>query len=147
MPVSRHRHGSETRTRKPDPAPTAQRHTVMTLDELRRTIANPALDFPAKTTIAGVWWFQQLLRRVGDQWQGNKASRKDKRTAAMLLCVAMDGDHGKNDELSPIIADALRPYCPAPTFTEGWEQAKRLLPGAVRTMTAKALTMPGKPAA
>jgi hypothetical protein len=146
MPVSKHRRGSEIRTRKSDPAPNALRHTVMTLDELRRTIANPALDFPAKTTIAGVWWFQQLLRRVGDRWQGHKASRRDKRTAAMLLCVAMDGEHGKNDDLAPIISSMLRQYCPAATFTEGWEQAKRLSPGTVRTLTAKTLTVPGKPA-
>jgi hypothetical protein len=147
MPVSKHRRRNATRSRKPDPAPNPQRQVVMTLDELRRAVANPALDFPAKTTLAGVWWFQQLLEKVGDHWQGIKASRKDKRTAAMLLCVAMDGEHGKNDDLAPAIADLLRPYCPAATFTEGWEQAKQLSPGTVRTLTAKVLSTPGKPAA
>jgi hypothetical protein len=119
----------------------------MTVDELRRTIANPALDFPAKAVVAGIWWFQQLLRRVGDRWQGNKASRKDRRTAALLLCVAMDGEHGENDDLSPKLAEMLRPYCPAPTFAEAWEQAKRLPAGTVRQKAARILIPPGKPAA
>lgn len=146
MPVSKHRRGSEIRARKPDPSPNALRQNVMTVEELRRALANPALDFPARGVIAGVWWFQQLLWRVGDHWQGDKASRKDKRTAAMMLCVAMDGENGQNDNLSPVIAELLRPYCPAPTFTEGWEQAKRLPPGTVRALTAKVLSIPGKPA-
>jgi hypothetical protein len=144
MPVSKHRRGSHTRTRKP-PAPAAVPQNVMTIAELRREITSPDLDFPARTTRAGVWWFQQLLARVGDHWQANKASRKDRQTAAMLLCVAMDGEHGANDDLAPVLAEMLRPYRPAASFTESWEQAKQLSPGTVRTVTAKVLTIPGRP--
>ena len=64
----------------------------------------------------------------------------------MLLCVAMDGEHGQNDDLSPVLADMLRPYCPAGTFVEAWEQAKHLSPGTVRAMAAKILNPPGVPA-
>lgn len=134
MPVSKHRRRSKPGSAGPDVAP-----DVMTIDELRRTIASPALDFPAKVVVAGLWWFEQLLRRVGDHWQSGKASRQDKRTAAVLLCVAMDGEHGQNDDLSPVLADMLRPYCPAPSFVDAWEQVKRLSPGTVRTMAAKIL--------
>jgi hypothetical protein len=141
MPVSKHRRGSAIRSRKPDPSPASQ---VMPLEELRRLIATPGTHLTAKIELAGIWWFQQLLARVGDRWQGNKASRKDKRTAAMLLCVAMDGEHGKNDDLAPVLADLLRPYCPGASFTEAWEQAKRLSPGTVRALTAKALHTPGR---
>jgi hypothetical protein len=116
----------------------------MTLEELRRLIAATGADFTAKIEVAGVWWFQQLLARVGDRWQGNKASRKDRRTASMLLCVAMDGDHGKNDNLAPLLADLLRSYCPGASFTEAWEQAKQLPPGTVRALTAKVLHTPGR---
>ena len=139
MPVSKHRRGSVIRTRKPAPPPPPN---VMTLEELRRLVGNPAIDLTGKIELAGVWWFQQLLAKVGDRWQSNKASRKDKRTAAMLLCVAMDGEHGKNDDLAPILADLLRPYRPVNSFTEAWEQAKHLLPGTVRAETAKIVGSP-----
>jgi hypothetical protein len=142
MPVSKHRRRGKPSSGRPDVTP-----DVMTMDELRRTIANPALDFPAKVVVAGLWWFEQLLRRVGDRWQSVKASRKDKRTAAVLLCVAMDGEHGQNDDLSPVLADVLRPYCPAPCFVDAWEQAKQMPPGTVRTMAAKILNPLGTPAA
>jgi hypothetical protein len=140
MPVSKHRRGSAIRSRKPDPPPAP----APTLEELRRRISNQSIDLTAKIELAGIWWFQQLLARVGDRWQGNKASRKDKRTAAMLLCVAMDGEHGKNDDLAPVLADLLRPYCPGASFTEAWEQAKQVSPGTVRALTAKALHTPGR---
>jgi hypothetical protein len=146
MPVSKHRRRSKTRTRKPDPSPEASRETSLTIEELRRAVANPALDFPAKTIVAGVWWFQQLLWKVGDNWRSSKASRKDKKTAAMLLCVAMDGEQGKNDDLSPVIAEMLRPYCPGPSFVEAWEHAKQMSPGTLRTQVAGILSPPGKPA-
>jgi hypothetical protein len=147
MPVSKHRRRSEPRVRKPGLSPDPSRQNAMTIDDLRRAIASPALDFPDKAVVAGVWWFQQLLWRVGDRWQSNKASRKDKRTAAMLLCVAMDGEHGKNDDLSPILAEMLRPYCPTPSFVQAWEQAKQLSPGTVREKAVTILVPPGKPAA
>jgi hypothetical protein len=152
MPVSKHRRPGKTSRGKTsqgrsDQAPDGSRPAATTIGELRRTVANPALDFPAKIVVAGLWWFEQLLRRVGDQWQSVKASRKDKRTAAMLLCVAMDGEHGQNDDLSPVLADMLRPYCPTASFVDAWEQAKHLSPGTVRTMVAKILTQTGKPAA
>jgi hypothetical protein len=147
MPVSKHRRRNETRPRKPEPAPAVPRPEVRTIDDLRQAIADPALDFPAKAVVAGLWWFQQMLLRVGDRPETFKASRQDKRTAGLLLCVAMDGENGKNDDLSPLIADLLRPYCSAPTFAEGWEQAKRLPPGTVRTKAARALARSGKPAA
>jgi hypothetical protein len=147
MPVSKHRHRRKTGTRKPEPSSDASRPSIMTMDELREAIADPALDFPAKVTVAGVWWFQQLLLKVGDRWQGISASRRDKRSAALLLCVAMDGEHGANDDLSPAIAEMLRPYCDAPTFVEGWEHAKQVPPGTVRAMVAKSLSPSGKPPA
>ncbi|HBK09126.1 MAG TPA: hypothetical protein DDZ81_25255 [Acetobacteraceae bacterium] len=147
MPVSKHRRRSETRVRKPDPAPTAPRPNVTTADELRQAIANPALDFPAKVVVAGTWWFQQLLGKVGDTWQGDKTSRKDKKTAALLLCVAMDGEQGQNDDLSPMVAAMLRPYCPAPTFVDAWEKAKQMPPGTVRMRVAKFLDRSNRPAA
>jgi hypothetical protein len=147
MPVSKHRRRSKTRTRKPDPSQDASRQNVLTIDELRHAIANPSRDFTAKVVVAGVWWFHELLRKVGDHWEDTKASRKDKRTAALLLCVAMDGERGKDDDLSPVIAEMLRPYCPAPTFAEAWEQANQMSPGTVRAMAARMLSAPGKPAA
>jgi len=134
MPVSKHRRRSKIRTRQPDLRPDAPRQNITSIDELRKAIADPAPDFAEKAIVAGVWWFQQLLRKVGDQWQPSKASPKDKRTVAMLLCVAMDGEHGANDDLAPIIADMLRPYCATPTFVEAWEQAKQMAPGTVRMM-------------
>jgi hypothetical protein len=146
MPVSKHRRRSETRARKPTPPPADSPSPNMTIDELRRAVANPALDFAGKIVVAGVWWFQQLLLQVGDHWQGHKASRKDKKGVAALLCVAMDGEHGPNDTLAPLIADMLRPYCPAPTFVDGLEHAKQMSPGTVRATAAKILSRPGKPA-
>src|ERR1700758_898864 len=107
MPVSKHRRRSKTRTRKPDPSPDASRQNVLTIDELRHAIANPNRDFTAKVVVAGVWWFHELLRKVGDRWHDAKASRKDKMTAALLLCVAMDGERGEDDDLSPVIAEML----------------------------------------
>ncbi|MDR3537179.1 MAG: hypothetical protein P4L71_11830 [Acetobacteraceae bacterium] len=140
MPVSRRPRRSEMRTRQPDPPPGASQPNLTTIDELRQTIADPALDFPAKVAVAGVWWFQQLLWRAGERWESAKASRKDRRQAALLLCLAMDGEHGQNDDLAPTIAGMMRPYCPATTFVEGWEQATRVSPGTVRTMAAKILS-------
>lgn len=142
MPVSKHRRRSKARTKKPEPSLDVSRQNGMTIEELRQAIANPARDFRAKTIVAGVWWFQQLLRKVGDRWQGMKTSREDKRDAALLLCVAMDGQHGQNDDLSPAIAGMLRPYCPAPTFVEAWEQANQMPPGAVRETAARLLNQP-----
>jgi hypothetical protein len=147
MPVSKHRRGNKPRARKPEAAPVVSRPAIMTIDELRQAVANPARDFSAKLVVAGVWWFRQMLWRVGDRWQNLKASRKDKREAAMLLCVAMDGEHGANDDLAPRLAAMLRPYCPAATFTEAWEQANRMPPGSVRETAARILTPPGQPAA
>lgn len=147
MPVSKHRRRSKPGTRPPAQPRNASRQDVTTIDELRQAIGNPALDFPAKVVVAGVWWFQQLLRKVGDRRQNIKASRKDKRTAALLLCVAMDGEHGKNDDLSPVIAEMLRPYCPAPTFAAAWEQANQMLPGTVSAMVARILSSSNRPAA
>jgi hypothetical protein len=109
MPVSKHRRRSRIRTKKPDPSPDVPPQDGKTLEELRQAIANPARDFRAKAIVAGVWWFQQLLRKVGDRWQSMKNSREDKRNAALLLCVAMDGEHGQNDDLSPLIAEMLNP--------------------------------------
>ncbi len=144
MPVSKHRRRNQTRPREPDPAANSWQRNIMTIDDIRREIANPALDFPAKTILAGAWWFEQLLRRIGDRWQGNKASRKDKRTTALLLCVAMDGEHGQNDDLAADIANMLRPYCPASSFVEGWERAKQLSPGTVRAKVAEFLASTSK---
>ncbi len=147
MPVSRHRRRSKPGTRKPDLSPDASRQSITTVDELRQAIANPALDFPAKAVVAGMWWYLQLLRKVGDRRQNIKASRKDQRRAALLLCVAMDGEHGENDDLSPVIAEMLRPYCPAPTFAEAWERANQMPPGTVLATAARILSASGKPAA
>jgi hypothetical protein len=147
MPVSKHRRRGKIRTSKPDLSPDASRQNVMTIDELRHAIANPARDFTDKVVVAGVWWFHELLRKVGDRWRSTKASGKDKRTAALLLCVAMDGEHGTDDDLSPVIAEMLRPYCPAPTFAEGWEQANQMSPGTVRAMAVRILSAPDKPGA
>jgi hypothetical protein len=109
------------------------------MDELRAAIADPALDFPGKVTVAGVWWFQQLLLKVGNRWQGSSASRRDKKSAALLLCVAMDGEHAANDDVAPAMAEMLRPFCAAPSFVEAWEQAKQVPPGTVRATLAKSL--------
>ena len=147
MPVSKHRRGSKTRTRKPEPSPEVSRPDGMTIEDLRQAVANPARDFRAKAIVAGVWWFQQLLRKVGDRWQGMKTSREDKRNAALLLCVAMDGEHGQNDDFAPVIAGMLRPYCLAPSFVEAWEHANRLLPGTAREAAARILNATGKSAA
>jgi hypothetical protein len=142
MPVSKHRRGNKLRIRKPEPSPGVPRANAMTVDELRQAIANPARDFRAKAIVAGVWWFRQLLRKVGDP--GMKTSREDKRNAALLLCVAMDGGHGENDDLSPLIAGMLRPYCAAPTFVEAWEQANQMPPGTARETAARILNPPGR---
>jgi hypothetical protein len=147
MPVSRHRRHGKTETRKPDHAPDPVRQTITTIDELRQAIASPALDFPTKAIVAGLWWFQQLLRKVGDRGQTTKPSLKDQKRTALLLCVAMDGEHGKNDDLSPVIAEMLRPWCPAPTFAQGWEQANQMPPGTVSAMAARILRPAGKPMA
>lgn len=146
MPVSKHRRRNETRDRKRDPAPVAVRRKPVTIDDVRCDIADPAIDFPSKIVLAGTWWFQQLLGKVGDHWQGEKASRKDQKTAALLLCVAMDGEHGQNDEISPVLANLLRPYCPAPSFTEAWEQAKQMQPGTARLRAARILDRPPRTA-
>jgi hypothetical protein len=133
MPVSKHR-------RRPRQAsgqqPATPRRAIATIDDLRLTLADPGLDFSAKVAMAGVWWFEQLLRRAGDPWSTIK-SGKDRMRAAMLLCVAMDGEHGKNDDLAPAIAAMLRPACPTPSFAAAWEQANRLLPGTVRAAAAR----------
>jgi hypothetical protein len=146
MPVSKHRRGTKVRVRKPEAAPVVARPASMTIEELRQAVGNPARDFPAKLVVAGAWWFQQMLRRIGDRGHNLKTSRKDKREAAMLLCVAMDGEHGANDDLAPLLAAMLRPYCLAATFTQAWEQANRMPPGSVRETAARILTPPGQPA-
>jgi hypothetical protein len=140
MPVSKRRSG------KPGQSPAPARQTITTIDELRQAIANPALDFSAKASLAGVWWFQQLLRKAGDRQQTTRPSWKDQRRAAVLLCVAMDGEQGENDDLAPVIAGMLRPWCPAPTFAEGWEQANQMPPGTVTAMAARILNPTAKPA-
>ncbi len=146
MPVSKHRRRSKTRLRQPTPAQPASVQVLRTIDEVRDAVADPALDFPAKATIAGVWWYQQMLLKVGDRPESFKVSRQDQRTAALLLCVAMDGENGKNDDLSPMLANILRPYCATSTFAEAWEQAKQLPAGSVRAKAARALGRSGQPA-
>jgi hypothetical protein len=94
-----------------------------------------------------VWWYRQLLRKIGDHRHSMKLSWKDKNRAALLLCIAMDGERGENDDLSPIIAEMIRPYCPAGTFAQAWEQANQLPPGAVAATAARILSPSGKPAA
>jgi len=146
MPVSKHRRRGKPGTRQPDQPPNASRQNITTIDELRAVIASPALDFPAKAIVAGMWWYQQLLRKVGDRRHSITPSWKDKKRTALLLCVAMDGERGENDDLSPVIADMVRPYCTARTFTEAWEQANRLPPGTVSATVARILNPSGKPA-
>jgi hypothetical protein len=87
-----------------------------------------------------------MLLKVGDRPESFKVSRQDQRTAALLLCVAMDGENGKNDDLSPMLANILRPYCATRTFAEAWEQAKQLPAGSVRAKAARALSRSGQPA-
>ncbi|HET6307357.1 MAG TPA: hypothetical protein VFG12_09245 [Rhodopila sp.] len=147
MPVSKHRRGSKARPKQPTQAPAEPRPPGMTLDELRQAIANPSRDFRAKAILAGVWWFQQLLRKVGDRWQGAKQTREDKRDAALLLCIAMDGEHGQNDDLAPLLANLLRPYCLAPGFVASWEQANNMAPGAAREAAVRILAQASPPAA
>jgi hypothetical protein len=144
MPVSKHRRRGKPGTSKPDQPPNPSRQDITTIDELRQAIANPALDFPVKAVVAGVWWFQQLLHKAGDRRQAARPSWKDRRRAALLLCVAMDGEHGKNDDLSPVIAEMLRPWCPAPTFAEAWEQTNRMPRGTVSATAARILSPVGK---
>ncbi len=140
MSVSRPPRRNEMRIQRPATPPGASQPNATTIEEVRLAIADPALDFPTKVAVAGVWWFQRLLQRAGERWESSKASRKDRRQAALLLCLAMDGEHGQNDDLAPMIATLLRPYCPAPTFVVGWEQATHVSPGTVRTMVAKILS-------
>jgi hypothetical protein len=139
MPVSKHRRHNKTRPRKPDASPMASGPEIQTLDDLRREVSSPALAFPDKISIASRWWCGQLSAKVGDHRRSDKMSRKDRQTAAMLLCVAMDGEQGQNDDLAPDLAVMLRPWCPAVTFTEAWEQAKQLPPGTVRMRAARFL--------
>ena len=146
MPVSKHRRGGKLRAHQPRTA-VVSRPAIMTIDELRDAVANPARDFSAKLIFAGMWWFQHMLQRIGDRWQNPKASREDKREAAMLLCVAMDGERGANDDLAPLLAEMLRPYCPAATFAAAWEQANQMPPGAVREAVGRILNASGQSAA
>jgi hypothetical protein len=138
MPVSKHRRRNKTPPRKPDTSSEATL-SITTIEDLRRQLANPSLGFTDKIGIASLWWYEQLLSKIGHHRQSGKASRKDKQTAAMLLCIAMDGEQGQNDALAPILASMLRPGCPAPTFVEAWEQSKHLPPGTVRTKAGKFL--------
>lgn len=142
MPVSKHRRRGAAPSMATYTPPAKSPHGVATMDEVRQAIADPALDFPMKTAIAGVWWFRQLLLRVGDRRLKHKLSRKDTARAAILLCVAMDGERGDSDDLSPVIADLLRPYCPAPTFAEAWERVRHLPPGTVAAQAARLVGMP-----
>jgi hypothetical protein len=144
MPVSKHRRRGKPAARTPDQAPDAPRQDITTIDDLRQAVANPSLDFPAKAVVAGVWWFQQLLRKAGDYRQTARPSWKDRRRAALLLCVAMDGERGQNDDLSPAIAELLRPWCPAPTFAEAWELTNRMPRGTVAATAARILSPVGK---
>ncbi len=137
MPASRHRRRHETQ----DPPPALARAGISSIDDLTQALRDPALDFPARVMIAGVFWFEQLLRKAGDPWEFLR-SGKDKMRAALLLCVAMDGAHGQNDDLAPAIAEILRPYCPGESFAEGWERAKRLPPGSVMTMASRIVNAP-----
>jgi hypothetical protein len=139
MPVSKHRRHSKPRPRKPNAAPTAPRLEIRTIDDLRREVSNPALGFPERIGITSLWWCEQLSSKVGDHRRSDKVSRKDRQTAAMLLCVAMDGEQGQNDNLAPDLAAILRPWCAAATFTEAWEQAKHLPSGTVRMRAARFL--------
>ncbi len=139
MPVSKHRRGNQTRRRTPEPAPVVSRQTIGTIDELRQAIAEPALAFPARAELAWFWWYQQMLLKVGDRPADLRFTKQDRRTAALLLCVAMDGENGSNDDLAPVLADMLRPYIGALSFAEAWEQAKRLPAGSVRAKAARAL--------
>jgi hypothetical protein len=138
MPVSKHRR----RNKAPPPKPGTSSQAILgitTIEDLRRQMANPALGFTDRIGIASLWWFEQLFSKIGHHRQSDKASRKDKQTAAVLLCIAMDGEQGRNDELAPILASMLRPWCPAPTFVEAWEQAKHLPPGTVRAKAGRFL--------
>jgi hypothetical protein len=144
MPVSKHRRRGKPGTVKPDQPSNVSRQDITTIDDLRQIIANPAHDFSAKAAVAGVWWFQQLLRKAGDHRQTAKPSWKDRRRAVLLLCVAMDGERGENDDLSPEIAAMLRPWCPAPTFAGAWEQANRLPQGTVAATAVRILRPAGK---
>jgi hypothetical protein len=145
MPVSKQRRRPEAATKEHGAGAEAPRRAIRTIDDLRQALGAIETDFAAKTVAAGVWWFEQLLRRAGDEWSTVR-SGKDRMRAAMLLCVAMDGAQGQNDDLAPAIAAMLRPYCPAPSFAEGWEQAKRLPPGTVRAAAARIVQASGKPA-
>jgi hypothetical protein len=144
MPVSKHRRRGKPETLKLDQPSTVSRHDIATIDDLRQAIADPSRDFSAKAVLAGVWWFQQLLRKAGDHRPTARPSWKDRRRAALLLCVAMDGKRGENDDLSPEIAALLRPWCPAPTFAGAWEQANRMPQGTVAATAARILGPAGK---
>lgn len=138
MPVSKHRRRNKTPPPKPDTSSEA-RMSVTTIEDLRRQIANPALGFTNKIGIASLWWCEQLFSKIGHHRQSGKASRKDKQTIAILLCIAMDGEQGQNDQLAPVLASMLRPWCPGATFVEAWEQTKHLPPGTVRAKAGKFL--------
>ena len=146
MPISKHRRRNKVRLKQSAPAGTASVQVIRSVDDVQNAVSDPALDFAAKVAVAGVWWYQQMLVKVGGSAENLKLSRQDQRTAALLLCVAMDGENGKNDDLSPVLADLLRPYCATRTFAEAWEQAKHLPAGSVRAKAARALGRSGRPA-
>jgi hypothetical protein len=147
VPVSKHRRQVKPPIGQPRSAPLASRRNIESLDALRQAVADPALDFPAKATVAGVWWFRQLLRKTGDRRRDIKISRKDETRAALLLCVAMDGEHGQNDDLAPVIADMLRPYATASSFAAAWEQAMGVPAGTVAIRVARLMNPSGGSAA
>jgi hypothetical protein len=140
MPVSKHRRRNKPAPSKPDRPRETSRLEMATIDDLREVMAISTLDFAAKAILAGVWWFQQLRRKAGERRQAARPSWKERRRAALLLCVAMDGEHGKNDDLSPVLAEMMRPWCPAPTFAEGWELTNHLQRGTVSTTAARILS-------
>lgn len=138
MPVSRHRRKSNTRPALATPGTAASSRAIQTIDDLARLVADPLLAFPAKLLAAAEWWFCQMLRQAGGHPTA-RLSRRDRDRAAILLCVALDGQPGANDILSPVLAAMLRPWCPAASYTEAWELASRLPPGSVTARAARLL--------
>lgn len=136
MPVSKHRRRGKLRTKRPGLSQDTSRPKIKTIDEIRQAVADPALDFRAKIVLAGAWWFDNLLLKLGDHKKNTANSETDAPMSGSLLCMAMDGQRGKNDDISPLIADMLRPWCPTPTFADAWEQANNMPPGTVAALAA-----------
>jgi len=145
VPVSKHRRRGKLRPRKPGLPPTTDSGAIGTIDALRPAIADPGLDFRAKVALAAAWWFDALLRQLGGAKNDTATSTEDVPMSGSLLCMAMDGERGKNDALSPLIADMLRPYCPTATFAEAWEQANGMPPGTIAALAVKAEPAPAAP--